>query len=83
MKQLNLTYLITPSHGYLKISKYDLQGIGIKEKDVCSKFSWYRNDNACYYLEEDCDMQKCIKLLKEKGYDINLKEKLVSKWDIN
>ena len=54
MKKLILTFLDNESHGYIKISKYDLQGLEI-DKNQFSNFSYYNNENACVYLEEDCE----------------------------
>jgi len=65
-KEITLPFLDTQNHGYLKISKYDLQGLEISAKEF-SNFSYYDKETACFYLEEDCDMTKFIKLAKEKG----------------
>ena len=65
-KEITLPFLDTQNHGYLKISKYDLQGLEISAKEF-SNFSYYDKETACFYLEEDCDMQKFVKLAKEKG----------------
>ena len=39
-QQLNLTFIDNESHGYIKLSKYDLQGFGIGIKEF-SKYSYY------------------------------------------
>jgi len=65
-KEITLPFLDTQNHGYLKISKYDLQGLGISAKEF-SKYSYYERETGCFYLEEDCDMQKFIKLAENKG----------------
>ena len=66
-KTINLTFIDNESHGYIKLSKYDLQGFGIGIKEF-SKYSYYNPDNACYYFEEDCDGLKLWNSLKSKGY---------------
>jgi len=60
-QQLNLTFIDNESHGYIKLSKYDLQGFGIGIKEF-SKYSYYNPDNACYYFEEDLGWEEGILL---------------------
>ena len=76
MKKLILTFYDNESHSYIKISKYDLQGLKIDENQF-SNFSYYNNENACFYLEEDCDATKLLNLLKSKGYEVSFKNKFV------
>ena len=75
-QQLNLTFIDNESHGYVKLSKYDLQGFEIDIKEF-SKYSYYNPDNACYYFEEDCDGSKLWNILKSKGYEVNFNTKHV------
>ena len=75
-QQLNLTFIDNESHGYIKLSKYDLQGFGIGIKEF-STYSYYNPDNACYYFEEDCDGSKLWSILKNKGYDVKFNKKYV------
>ena len=70
-EQLNLTFIDNESHGYVKLSKYDLEAFEINIKEF-SEYSYYNNENACYYFEEDCDATKLINILNKKGYKINL-----------
>ena len=72
-KQITLKYIDNQSHGYIKISEYDLKGIGIDIKKVGSQYSFYNVWNGCYYFEEDCDADKLIKQLKNKGYSVKIK----------
>jgi|TARA_R110000823_G_scaffold307966_1_gene431375 hypothetical protein len=65
--QINLTFIDNQSHGYLKFSKYDLDGLNIDIKEF-SKYSFYNDSNACYYFEEDCDASKLQTHLRIKGY---------------
>ena len=87
-KEITLKFIDNQSHGYIQISKYDLQGLDIDIKEF-SKYSYYNDNNACYYFEvdfnlfffiapnrlavEDCDGYKLDKILKSKGYSINYK----------
>ena len=71
--QITLKHIDNQSHGYIQISKYDLEGLNIDIKDIASQYSFYNENNACYYLEEDCDGSKLNKILKLKGYSINYK----------
>tara|TARA_R100001369_G_scaffold87452_1_gene122981 strand:+ start:141 stop:428 length:288 start_codon:yes stop_codon:yes gene_type:complete len=72
MKTLTLPHIDNASHGYIKISKYDL--IGLKIYDTFSSFSYYNTINGCFYLEEDCDALKLQRLLKEKNIELNTKD---------
>ena len=76
MKKIILTHFDNESHGYVKISKYDLQGLEIDENQF-SNFSYYNNENACLYLGEDCDATKLLKILKNKGYEVIINNQFV------
>ena len=69
-KQITLKYIDNQSHGYIQISKYDLDGLNIDIKDIASQYSFYNENNACYYLEEDNDANKLHTQLRLKGYEI-------------
>jgi len=69
-KQITLKYIDNQSHGYIQISKYDLDGLDIDIKDIGSQYSFYNENNACYYLEEDNDANKLHTQLRLKGYEI-------------
>ena len=75
-EQLNLTFIDNESHGYVKLSKYDLEAFEIDIKEF-SQYSYYNYENACYYFEEDCDATKLINILNKKGYKINLNTNFV------
>ena len=75
-KTINLTFIDNESHGYIKISKYDLQGFNIDIKEF-SQYSYYNPDNACYYFEEDCDAVLLKNKLNKKGYKVNFNTKFV------
>ena len=75
-KEITLKFYDNESHGYIKISKYDLQGFEIDIKEF-SKYSYYNPDNACYYFEEDCDGSKLWNILENKGYDVKFDKKYV------
>ena len=76
MQKIMLTHFDNESHGYIKISKYDLKGLEIDENQF-SNFSYYNNENACLYLEEDCDATKLLNLLKNKGYEVSFNDEFV------
>ncbi len=73
IKTITLPYIITASHGYVKISYYDLKGFNIKLNEF-TNFSFYNPNNACVYLEQDCDVNKLVKLLQNKQIKVNFKE---------
>ena len=68
MNKIMLNHYDNQSHGYIKISEYDLKGIGIDIKKVGSQYSFYNVWNGCYYFEEDCDADKLIKQLKQLSH---------------
>jgi len=70
--QITLKHIDNQSHCYIQISKYDLEAWNI-DTNQFSQYSFYNDNNACYYLEEDCDGSKLNKILKLKGYSINYK----------
>lgn len=70
MLKIKIPFIDNSSHGYGKISLYDLKGFGIGLNSF-SPFSFYNSDNCCVYLEEDCDLPKLIKLLKEKKTEVS------------
>ena len=53
-----LTFINTPSHGFLQVSKYDVIGNGFKP----SSFSFYEPGTGRMYLEEDCDAPAFLRL---------------------
>jgi hypothetical protein len=69
-KEITLKHIDNQSHGYIQISKYDLDGLNIDIKDIASQYSFYNENNACYYLEEDNDANKLHTQLRLKGYEI-------------
>ena len=73
IKTITLPYIITASHGYVKISYYDLKGFCIKLNEF-SSYSFYNPKNACAYLEEDCDAPKLVKILDNRQIKVNFKE---------
>jgi len=77
MQEITLKHYDNESHGYGKISKYDLIGFNIPLTSF-SDFSFYNTAEACFYLEEDCDLTKLINLLKEKNIKVNFKNEYVN-----
>ncbi len=75
-KEITLQFYDNESHGYIKISKYDLMAFEIDIKDF-SECSYYNHDNGCYYFEEDCDATLLINKLKSIGYKVNFNTKFV------
>ena len=76
-KEITLKFYDNESHGYIKISKYDLEAFDIDIKQF-SQYSYYNNDNGCYYFEEDCDASLLINKLNDNGYKINFDTKNVN-----
>ena len=76
-KTITIKFVDNQKHGYVKVSKYDLEGWNIDTKQF-SSYSFYNNNNACYYLEEDCDGYKLHKILTKMGYIINYAKNYVA-----
>jgi len=72
MEKITLKFVDNQSHGYIQISQYDLASWNIDIKQF-SSYSFYNQNNGCYYLEEDCDGSRLNTILKSKGYQINYK----------
>ncbi len=76
-KEITLKFYDNESHGYIQLSKYDLEAFEIDIKEF-SEYSYYNFENACYYFEEDCDATLLIDKLKNKGYKVNFNTKFVN-----
>ena len=50
-KILNLTFISTASHGYLKVDKQTFKQLGLDESQF-SEYSYYEPNNNCFYFEE-------------------------------
>ena len=62
-------------HGWLKVSKKELKGLGIADK--ISHYSYQRGDFA--YLEEDCDYSKFVAVMNSLGYTVQVVDKFSNK----
>jgi len=67
-KEITLTFYDNQTHGYTKISKYDIEGLKIDKDKILSSYSYFNFNNDCYYLEEDCDGLTLQRLLEKQGY---------------
>lgn len=76
MNEITLKFYDNESHGYIKISKYDLMAYKIDIKDF-SEYSYYNHEDGCYYFEEDCDATLLIDKLNDNGYKLNFVTKYV------
>lgn len=72
-KILNLTFISTASHGYLKVDKQTFKDLGLNGSEF-SEYSYYQPSNNCFYFEEDCDAPEFLKIVKNKGYKVNVNE---------
>lgn len=59
--KLTLTFISTPSHGYLVVHRNLVHATGVK----VSQYSYYNPNTQLYFLEEDCDATAVLKELKE------------------
>ena len=77
--QIILKHIDNQSHGYIQISKYDLEAWNI-DINQFSQYSFYNENNACYYFEEDCDATLLIDKLNDNGYKVNFYTKHVDRY---
>jgi hypothetical protein len=70
MKTKFYNFYSDPSHGWLKVSRSEVDKLGIAEK--ISTFSYKNGDNI--YLEEDYDALLFIKAQEAKGIEVKFKE---------
>jgi hypothetical protein len=71
-KELNLTFITDPGHGWLAVPLSLVEELGIK--DIITNCSYFDDRNNICYLEEDCDASVFVKVAKEKGYTFNVRE---------
>ena len=76
-KNITIKVIDNQSHGYVQVSKYDLEAWNIDPKQF-SSYSFYNENNACYYLEEDCDGLKFHNILTKMDYVINYDKNYVA-----
>jgi len=55
----NYTYHIDAGHGWLEVPLIDILRCGLAPWDF-SEYSYYRNTDRTFYLEEDSDMNKFL-----------------------
>jgi hypothetical protein len=70
---LEYTFIVDPSHAWLRVSLRDLEFSLIKNQ--ISKYSYKSGSHV--YLEEDCDAPKFLKAMEDLGFDIRIQEKQV------
>tara|TARA_R110002012_G_scaffold138888_5_gene295819 strand:+ start:8578 stop:8859 length:282 start_codon:yes stop_codon:yes gene_type:complete len=71
-KTQNLIFYSDSLHGWLKVSKWDLQVLNIADK--ISTYSYMNGNNV--YLEEDCDAEIYLNALKNVGLNYKIGEKV-------
>lgn len=68
MTTLNLVYVSTPSHGYLRVAPYMLGQVGF----IPSGYSFVRLGD--WWLEEDEDAPQFMAAAKAQGITVNVRE---------
>jgi hypothetical protein len=71
-KKITFTHIETVGHGYLKVSLYDLIGFGFDMEKDFTNFSYIDEETHNVYLEQDCDLNTFLKVMSDKGYDVNI-----------
>lgn len=74
---LKYTFIVDPSHAWLRVSLRDLEFSLIKWQ--ISKYSYKSGSHA--YLEEDCDAPKFLKAMEDLNFDIRVDEQHVGDFD--
>ena len=67
-KTINVVYIETPRHGYLKVDGDDVRARNVSQS--FSGYSYYDEDNDVFYLEEDCDASMFAKRCELDGVTI-------------
>lgn len=67
-KSINVVYIETPRHGYIKVDGDDVRARNISQS--FSEYSYYDEDNDIFYLEEDCDASMFSKRCELDGVTI-------------
>jgi hypothetical protein len=67
-KSINVVYIETPRHGYLKVEGDDVRARNISQS--FSDYSYYDEDNDIFYLEEDRDASMFSKRCELDGVTI-------------
>jgi hypothetical protein len=69
MPILNVKYHQDPAHGWIEVDLMLMAEVGMKASDV-SAYSYVNGTK--FYLEEDCDAGKFMKLAEAAGYQVKL-----------
>jgi hypothetical protein len=67
-KTVNVIYIETPRHGYIKVDGDDVRARNISQS--FSGYSYYDEDNDIFYLEEDCDATMFCKRCELDGVTV-------------
>ena len=70
--KITFTHIETLGHGYLKVSLYDLIGFGFDMEKDFTDYSYIDLDTHNIYLEQDCDLNKFLKVMSDKNYDVTI-----------
>lgn len=71
MTTRKLTFYTDPSHGWLEVTRADLDALDIAHQ--ISRYSYERADRV--YLEEDLDAARYLDAAKAAGWILNMTEK--------
>lgn len=70
--KITFTHIETLGHGYLKVSLYDLIGFGFDMEKDFTDFSYIDLETHNIYLEQDCDLNKFLRVMSDKNYDVTI-----------
>ena len=73
-KSIKLQWYSDPSHSWLKVSRADVEKLGLTEQSF-SRFSYQSAKGTTYYLEEDCDLSTFATAMNLKGIILKYEEK--------
>lgn len=79
MKTIKATFIDTAGHGYLSVSKKDIQAIGL-DHNVLTRYSGHTLTRM--YLEEDCDASYFMNFCEKAGITVKIKDSYNEKFKI-
>jgi len=75
MEKRTYTYHEDPGHGWLEVSRADIQDLGIEEKISPCSYVDHRDHWTTAYLEEDCDASTFLDAARGAGIAVTMKER--------
>ncbi len=75
MEERTYTFHEDPGHGWLEVSRADMQEFGVEGKISHCSYVDHRDHWTTAYLEEDCDADTFMSAAKQAGIAVTLNER--------